>query len=461
MKKWGRIISTHQSYKVKGQVEFEVETKNMRKIYGCLQPFLLSCFASLAFCSSRSIAGDTITLNQSVTDGKTLVSSGGTFELGFFSPNNSNNRYVGIWYKRIPVQTIVWVANRNDPITDSSGVLKLSKDGNLVLLNRLETVVWSTNVSKGENPVAQLLDSGNLVVRDDDTNLSLWQSFDHPTHTLLPGMKLGWNLKTGLNRFLTSWKNHDDPSTGSFTFGVDRRGYPQAFIWNGKGIEYRSGPWNGLQFSAVPEMGPNYILNFSFTSTADELYYSFSLKNDSYLSRLTMTSSGKLWRFLMMEDEKSESWSRFWFAPKDQCDSYEACGPYGICNASASLVCQCPTGFKPRDPQNWYLRDGSGGCVRKTEFGCQNGDYGFLKLQDMKVPDTSQAFVNESMSLQECEAACRRNCSCTAYANSKVTEGGTGCLYWTSELIDLRVYTEGGQYLYLRMAATDLGKMKF
>ncbi|XP_043698851.1 receptor-like serine/threonine-protein kinase SD1-8 [Telopea speciosissima] len=436
----------------------------MRNISEGFHLFLVSCFALLAFSSqsSNGFAGDIITLNQSVRDGQSLVSSGGTFKLGFFSPTNSNNRYLGIWYNKIRDQTVVWIANRDNPITDSTGVLKLSEDGNLVLLNQSETVIWSTNASKAENPVAQLLDSGNLVVReenDEKLENSLWQSFDHPTHTLLPGMKLGWNLRTGLNRFLISWKSESDPSTGSFKFGVDRRGYPQAFVWNGMGIEYRSGPWNGLQFSAVPEMKPNDIINFSFTSNSDELYYSFSIENDSVVSRLMVSPSGSLQRFTRLDDDKSESWNLYWYAPKDQCDNYKVCGAYGICDANASPVCKCPpTGFKPRDPQNWIMRNGSGGCVRKTELECQKGDDGFLRLQRMKVPDTSMAFVNESMSLQECKEACKRNCSCTGYANSKLTGGGTGCLYWTGELIDLRVYPVGGQDLYLRVAGSELAK---
>ncbi|KAM3342241.1 hypothetical protein P3S68_027207 [Capsicum galapagoense] len=52
--------------------------------------------------------------NQSIAEGETVVSSGGTFKLGFFSPSGSSKRYVGIWYKQIlpHVQTVVWVANR-------------------------------------------------------------------------------------------------------------------------------------------------------------------------------------------------------------------------------------------------------------------------------------------------------------------------------------------------------------
>ncbi|XP_043688972.1 receptor-like serine/threonine-protein kinase SD1-8 isoform X2 [Telopea speciosissima] len=432
----------------------------MRNVGG-LHLCLFSCFVLLGCSSQSPIVGNSITLNQSVRDGQSIVSSGGTFELGFFSPTNSDNRYLGIWYKKISVQTVVWVANRDVPIADASGVLKIAGDGNLALLNRSEAVVWSTNASKVENPVAQLLDSGNLVIRedkDDDPKNYLWQSFDHPTNTLLPGMKLGWNLRTGLDRFLNSWKSDSDPSTGKISFKIDHYGYPQAFLWNGKTIQYRSGPWNGLQFSAVPEMKPNNIFNFSFTSNADEVYYSFSLKNDSVVSRLIVSPSGMLQRFTWLADGDSESWNLYWYAPKDQCDDYRMCGAYGICDANASPVCQCPTGFEPRDLQNWNLRDGSGGCVRKTGFECQKGDDGFLMLQNMKVPDTSQVFVNESMSLAECESACKSNCSCTAYANSKVTQGGTGCLYWTGELIDLRVFPDGGQDLYVRVAASDLAK---
>ncbi|GAY52981.1 hypothetical protein CUMW_146070 [Citrus unshiu] len=81
----------------------------------------------LFFLSESSFASNTITSSKSLSDGRTLVSKNGSFELGFFSPGSSKNCYVGIWYKNIPVKTVVWVANRLNPINDSSGLLIINK----------------------------------------------------------------------------------------------------------------------------------------------------------------------------------------------------------------------------------------------------------------------------------------------------------------------------------------------
>jgi len=51
--------------------------------------------------------------------------AGGTYKLGFLSPGKSRNRYSGIWYGTISVLTPVWVANRETPLNDSSGVPRL------------------------------------------------------------------------------------------------------------------------------------------------------------------------------------------------------------------------------------------------------------------------------------------------------------------------------------------------
>ena len=150
--------------------------------------------------------------------------------MGFFSPVNSTNRYLGIWYNKISVVTyfsVVWVANRERPLNDSSGVLTIYEDGNLVVLNGQAEILWSSNVSNSvPNSSATLLDSGNLVLRVDTTEATVWESFQHPCNTFLPKMKLTTNLRTNQKVQLTSWKSPSDPSTGRFSAGVNLQNIP-------------------------------------------------------------------------------------------------------------------------------------------------------------------------------------------------------------------------------------------
>ncbi|KAJ9182790.1 hypothetical protein P3X46_006743 [Hevea brasiliensis] len=101
----------------------------------------------------------------------------------------------------------------------------------------------------------QLLDTGNLVVRyanDSQSDNFLWQSFDSPCDTLLPGMRIGRNFSTSQDRFLTSWKSADDPAPGQFSLWIDPRGFPQLVLRNGTSMHYRIGSWNGLRFAGSP-----------------------------------------------------------------------------------------------------------------------------------------------------------------------------------------------------------------
>nr|GEV29823.1 G-type lectin S-receptor-like serine/threonine-protein kinase At4g27290 [Tanacetum cinerariifolium] len=55
----------------------------------------------------------------------------------------------------------------------------------------------------------------------------------------------------------------------------------------------------------------------------------------------------------------------------------------------------------------------------------------------------------------------RINCSCTAYANLDIRNGGNGCLLWFDDLMDIREFN-GGQHIYIRMASSELaGDMEY
>ncbi|XP_020968874.1 S-locus-specific glycoprotein S13 isoform X1 [Arachis ipaensis] len=122
---------------------------------------------------------------------------------------------------------------------------------------------------------------------------------------------------------------------------------------------------------------------------------------------------------------------------------------------NASPVCTCMQGFRPKNQEAWNLRDGSDGCVRNTGLNCSTDK--FLHLENMKLPETSSVFMNMSITLDECGSLCKRNCSCTAYANIDIRNGETGYVMWIGQLFDMNVYHTDGQDLYLRLAAADIG----
>ncbi|EEF33512.1 hypothetical protein RCOM_1229160 [Ricinus communis] len=142
--------------------------------------------------------------------------------------------------------------------------------------------------------VAQLLETGNLVVRDEnDTNPDnyLWQSFDYPCDTLLPGMKLGRNLITGLNRFMSSWKITENPDQGKFSLIFNPHGYPQLILYEGSEIKYGIGSWNGETFTGAVGKA-NSIFTRRFINNENEVYYEYEPSNspvvlDSGMRQLT------------------------------------------------------------------------------------------------------------------------------------------------------------------------------
>ncbi|KAL5731079.1 hypothetical protein ACHQM5_003839 [Ranunculus cassubicifolius] len=421
---------------------------------------LLVLISVLFFFSKNSFSANTLVPNQFLGDTQTLVSPNERFELGFFSPGTSKNKYLGIWYKNIAPKTVVWVANRNIPVTNSSGVLKIDDNGVLVI-NQGETVVWSCDRPKRgstvvDKPMAMLLDSGNFVLTKEGASNQEsyeWQSFDHFTDTLLPGMKLGWDLDAGFNNSLVSWKSDEDPSPGAYSFVVEPYGSPEMYMLHEQSPIFRTGIWNGIRFSGVPEMKSHQDgFTFDFVFNGNQKYYSYTI-NASMISRSLVDKSGIYNRLVWLEER---GWISYWKSPKDDCDRYKGCGPYGICNANNLLLCSCLKGFEPSNEVEWASRDWSSGCARKTTYVCGKDD-GFLPLKRMKLPDGSHAYYNVSMNLKDCREMCEKNCSCTAYARPDIRDGLSGCIFWIGDLVDLRQFVTGGQDLYVRMAASELG----
>ncbi|CAO2043884.1 unnamed protein product [Urochloa humidicola] len=424
----------------------------------CSHLLLLSIMLLSPIAFSAGVS-DTLSQGSNITDSETLVSANGTFTLGFFSPGVSTKRYLGVWFS-VSRDAICWVANGDSPINGNSSVLMVSNTGSLILLDGAGQIAWSTNTSGATSAEAQLLNSGNLVVRDRGSSGILWQSFDHPSNTLLSGMKLGKNTWTGDEWYLTSWRSADDPSPGAYRRALDTSGLPDLIVWQGNVRTYRTGPWNGRWFSGVPEVATYMdLVTLQVTTSPGEISYSYTAQPGAPLSRIVLTETGVVRRLVW--DDRTRTWQTFFQGPRDVCDAYGMCGAFGLCDAGAAATsfCGCLAGFSPASPSAWSLRDTSAGCRRNVKLDCANGTTtdGFLLVRGVKLPDTHNATVNTSTTVEDCMARCLADCSCLAYAAADIRGGDvrSGCVMWTDDIIDLR-YVDQGQDLYLRLAKSEL-----
>ncbi|KAL0926662.1 hypothetical protein M5K25_002903 [Dendrobium thyrsiflorum] len=397
------------------------------------------------------MATNSLSLGQSLSGNQTLVSKDGTFALGFFTPGNSHKFYIGIWYNKLPGQTIIWVANRKAPVSDpTTSKLQISDLGNLVLLDSAKSQVWSSNSTAKVN-IAILLDTGNLVLRNDsNSEVDLWQSFAHPTDTWMPGGWLGVNKITGEYQSLTSWKSPEDPAPGLFGFSMNPDGSDEyVMIWNASNIYWSSGLWNGQYFSNIPATREKTAFNFTFIDNKERKFATYTMVVDSILTRSVVDSEGqgKQWFWI----NNTQQWQTLITQPLVHCDAYSLCGPFGVCDEkNPDSICRCAEGFKPASEQEWANTDWSSGCSRKLQLQCEKDE--FFPMPNTRLP----ANIPESLNMTnevECKEACLKNCSCTAYVY------GTGCSIWKGELRNLQqpnVGGENGGTLYLRLAASDL-----
>ncbi|XP_058092472.1 G-type lectin S-receptor-like serine/threonine-protein kinase At4g27290 [Magnolia sinica] len=411
--------------------------------------FFLPCIRLLPFAA----ATNTLSTFQSLRDGRTLVSTNKLFELGFFSPGQSKNRYVGIWLSKNITSdstTVVWVANRENPIADSSGLLVIDGTGNLLVLDGISKIRWSSssaaaNAATSVGLIAVLQDTGNLVLREGNSSNSgrvVWESFDDPSNTLLPGMKIGINLTTGKTQILRSWKTDDDPAPGSYAFGIDPQSPDQFFIWRKSAPYQRVIFWNGSSFDSLAF--PGSCLNYSITSKEEERYftYSFLPSTDTVYMGLVMESYGVLnsYSVSMADGVSINAWS----GRDSMCDSSGACGPNSSCNENGEPMCKCLPGFKPKSARALNSGNWLDGCMARIKWQCGAND-GFLDLKRVKLVDPTNTSSAENSTI--CRRVCDSyGCSCRAYAFKIDSRNSSSlpCRFWFTDVADLREVDDDG-----------------
>ncbi|CAN0898048.1 G-type lectin S-receptor-like serine/threonine-protein kinase CES101 [Linum grandiflorum] len=349
-----------------------------------------------------------------------LMSENGMFVLQFNSVGDTllasmeqRNIYLGIWYDTNADYDLppVWIANRNSPSNSQyAGFLTIdSKDGSLKILrydddHTYEIVIFAPGdaiYNHNYNSSLTLEDSGNLVLRrlnfDGSIKQILWQSFDHPTDTLVPGMKLGINHRNGHIWSMTSSRTQVSAAIGSFTFGIDPNDTSQLMIWQwGKPI-WKFVIWNNvMNVSSNPLFDKLY--NFSYVSNENETYIHYNVDRSAIFSPIfRINPDGGILEYMK------------------QGGSIENidCGSFRSYN---------------------FLEEG---CMRSKLPECRissNGeDYSFEFSSHSGIMG-SQGFKysekDNNMTSMDCRQKCLQMCSCVAYATTNVDD--TGCEIWDS-----------------------------
>ncbi|KAK4845179.1 hypothetical protein QYF36_001974 [Acer negundo] len=392
----------------------------------------------------QKLSADTITLNASISDGETIISAGEIFELGFFNPvKGSVRRYLGIWYYKSDPKTVVWVANRDNPLFNTNGVSGIGEDGNLVLFDGNKDSVWSTNLTNlgSSKLMVKLLDSGNLVLGKEDDQDSgsfkfIWESFQNPTDTFLAGMKMNENL------ILTSWESPFNPADGDFQFQQEDNQYiikrEQSSYYFKSGV---SGNFMSDDFLPIVS---------TLLSNGSSFYPETSIQNRTNM-RLVINSNGTLQYFTRLAE--SAAWNSNWWEPRDRCSVFRTCGDSAICYPNNGLRCRCLPGFEPVSPESWSAGENSEGCrIKMPLCGSKQKALNFLPLEVIKVGKPEKNFKTNSE--KQCREVCLKGCSCQAYSFT----GNTTCWIWEKLDNIQEGDTDGGREILLRQHNKDAGR---
>ncbi|XVE95673.1 hypothetical protein REPUB_Repub02eG0118900 [Reevesia pubescens] len=373
--------------------------------------FLLSSTSFTTEAQTR-VSNISLGFSLSPTSNSHWLSESGQFAFGFYPYGNGFS--VGIWFENIQQKTVVWTANRDEPPFPSDATLLLSPEGRLVVQQRQgrETIIANATFASS----ASMLNSGNFVLFDSSSEI-IWQTFDSPTDTILPGQRLlpGHRLVSDVSE-----ANH---TRGKFQLFMRRNGNLGQYPLNS--VERKDAYWNTETFTA----GDNVTLNLDSNG---QLYLlnatAFVVKNITervsvsrkLIYRATIDADG-IFRLYSNGSNQSDNWSIQWSTSDNKCNPKGLCGMNSYCTLmDRDPVCQCPPGFdfidqgqKELGCQRNYSADA---CTRKSE---QN--FVVHELSSVTWEDDPYATL-EALSKDDCREECLRDCNCEVAVYGRVRQ---------------------------------------
>ncbi|XP_073015475.1 putative receptor protein kinase ZmPK1 [Primulina eburnea] len=414
----------------------------MKIIFG-LTHFALILFLPFPSSSTRY---ETLTRGSSlVLESDSLISSPlGIFTAGFY-PVGDNAYIFSLWYTEPLFDgnlTVVWMANRDEPVNGRYTKLSLLNSGNLVLNDAGQSIVWTSGTESSLPVLLKLHDNGNLVLHRED-GVNIWESFDSPTNTLLPLQSLRRNTK------LVASRSSSDYSSGLYKllFGNDN---VLALLYDSEDFSsiYWPPPWRTIWEEGRTSYNASKIANFdlrgSFHSSDG-----FQLNTSDYgfgpQRRMTLDHDGNLRVYSL--DKGLRIWTVTWQVFRQPCKIHGICGVNSVCTYrhDSSRRCSCLPGHKMKNAADW-----SKGCVPEFKLPCSKSysPY-FLKHNQYQFYGYDKGFF-PNCTLDQCKKLCSSDCECIGFQYDQESTGSYTC--YTKPTLLNGLQTPGVQsWFYLKL----------
>ncbi|XP_058764991.1 putative receptor protein kinase ZmPK1 [Vicia villosa] len=418
--------------------------KNMDFSFTLFLLVLIFSFQSSSSSSSSSLRkGSSISVENPEDK---IISPNGMFTAGFTSIGENAYSFA-IWFTEPNSlklnNTIIWTANRDQPVNGKRSKLTLLNTGNIVLLDVSLNNVWSSNTASLKPLELHLKNDGNLVLRELQGTEILWQSFDSPTDTLLPGQPL-----TRYTKLVAAISETNHSSGFYMSFFDDENIF--GLHYNGRDVSssYWPRPWllswdvgrsnfNSSRTAVLDSLG-NFHSSDNFTfSTSDY---------GSVLQRIMKLDSDGMVR-VYSRNNVSKNWYVSWQAFSGTCLVHGICGANSTCSYSPEYgrKCSCIPGYKMRNHNDW-----SYGCEPMFDFTCNKSESTFLEMKNVEFYGYDFHYI-EICNYSTCEDLCIQDCNCVAFQHSFWEKKGFYRCFTKTQLQNGRFVPsfEGSTYLRL------------
>ncbi|KAI3712084.1 hypothetical protein L1987_70633 [Smallanthus sonchifolius] len=360
-----------------------------------------------------SLAFSIVKAQSNVTRGSSLTPTGDTtswlspsrlYAFGFYP--QTGGYAVGIYISGIPEKTVVWTAIRDTLPFSNNATLRFTSDGRLTVdqtqgrqINLFDT---------GGAYFAYMQDSGNFVLYDSTGSTVLWQSFDHPTETLLTGQ----SLLPGQTLF--SSVSETDQSIGVFKLSMQT---------DGNLVLYPNRGTNDPAYWATetPTLGPNVTLNldssgflYLLQNSTNFIYNltqgGYPTKDALYIMKFDWDGIFRLYYHNLSNIGKNGS--VIWAWSSNKCAGKGLCGTNGYCSLVEDAArCRCLPGFEFVNPDRWSLGCQRNATVESCKISDANTAIQMTNLNNAQWEEATYA-IPIAPTQEECSSACLKDCNC-------------------------------------------------